>query len=153
MKTWSLAWCDALACSRRCVPGGLLLALIVVLVSMTGCGGCDDAGPVVRPPPPPPNQDIEELISIIEKFNEATRDPRKLNSYMASGAQIPPAKAAAYAKIVVSMGEEMPAPDGDNATIPVRVGERATIRQEQRDVNWTAVKEGGKWKLKDIPLK
>jgi hypothetical protein len=116
-----------------------LTALLLFLA--TGCGGSSPTSIDLG------GEDGREIAVLVEDLNDAKGNPKKTAGLFAAGAKPPdPKKLNQYEFSIVGK----PSVSGESATCKVRVdnakGETAG------EPEWSFVKDGGKWKIKDAPL-
>lgn len=117
----------------------ILLCALTLLVS--GCGSDT---------PTPPNfgsADGTEIAKVIEEFNEAKTDPKKIAEMFAAK---PGADSKKYGKLMFELVDR-PTINGNEATAKVAVLDDGT-GNEQGTVTWAFLKDGSTWKIKDAPL-
>ncbi len=115
---------------------GSLLAL--AMLAVMGCGGQTNWD----------NTEKGQLFYLVSGVGEAAQRPEPFRSLFASGSV--PADAAPYKKYTYQ-GDREARISGDTAAMTVVVRDANTGNEIARK-EWTAVKEGGAWKLKTAPL-
>ncbi len=125
--------------SRKTIPRRFFVGCLCVAVctlSITGCG---------RPKPGTPAHDAAAFVAGVA---DAAGTPASFNSLFAEGAAPPAAERKKFQQH--NYWGKQASVSGDTATVTVEVYDiSGTIVGE---VEWTAVREGGQWKLKDAPL-
>ena len=130
--------------------GGKLLGVIVVGVSLlalgAGCGtGASTTGPVVDPA-----SEQGQIVALVDKFADFTNNLKSFRSLYCKDAQ--PSKADMVKMkdaFIYASKENLPQINGDSATIPLTSED---TNGDPKQVEWTAVKEDGVWKLDKTPI-
>ncbi|MHB1034580.1 MAG: hypothetical protein ACYC35_09070 [Pirellulales bacterium] len=115
---------------------GSLLALVILVV--VGCGGRTNWD----------STENGQLFFLVSGVAEAAQRPESFQSLFASGSV--PADAAPYKKYTYQ-GDQQARISDDTAAMTVIVRDAKSGNEIARK-EWTAVKEGGAWKLKTAPL-
>jgi hypothetical protein len=119
---------------------GISLVALAVLAAFAGCG--EDV-------PEGQHSEKEQVAKLVRAVADASRTEPSFKALFASGASPQGRANREYAKYTFRPIEE-PEVDGESATIAVLV--RDVRDQEIGNVEWTAVKENGEWKLSSAPL-
>jgi hypothetical protein len=116
--------------------GFLALALFCLLA--VGCGGGGGAGTP---------EEERQLGSQVSMLADMADKYDTFKEQFAAGAAPPEAEMKKYGEL--QFAGDPPKITGDTATIPITVIKQGQILGK---VEWTAVKEGDKWKIKTAPL-
>ena len=119
----------------------ITVLFVAVLTALAGCASSQDAGKMT---------DTTEVTQIIKSFNGAKNDPRNVPEWFAQGAAPPIAELRKYARYDCKVAEK-PAVSSETATVQIKVL-KINSEEEVGRVEWTLVKEDGRWKLKSAPL-
>jgi hypothetical protein len=117
-----------------------LSGILLALVFLPGCGGGNGK---------PVETASDEAAQVIREFDDYKGSKAGFTSIFAKGAAPDEAQRKRYLKYTVAPGKV--AASGETATVRVKVldepGEKVLT-----EVDWTLVREGGRWKLKAAPL-
>ncbi len=125
--------------SRSIFTLGWFASAVFIASVFSGCGGGED----------PRAELIQQLVWNVSKV---TSDPAAFKNLFAAGATVPEADRERYAEVSLNALEASIEFSGDTATFTVVVEERDVETPLTNDMPWTAVLEGGAWKLESAPL-
>ena len=117
----------------------LSLSLVVGSLAVMGCGGDEGGGTVDITP-------YGELIILVS--DTAARGKKPFAELFAEGVTVSEADRKKYAQLSYSV--ESATTDGSAAQLKISIYD--IEGNDKGIVDWVAVKEGDKWKLKDAPL-
>lgn len=124
---------------------GTLLALVVCVLA--GCSGA-------VPPDQQEEGDVGKVADLVQTFSDLARDPEQFKTPFVDG-KVPDEKTRKqYMKLYQQWNVEPMEPkvEGDRATIAIEVLDPQNPDTVAETVTWTAVKQGGEWKLEEAPL-
>jgi hypothetical protein len=122
----------------------LLFLAAAAAVPAAGCGGPDGHSP---PAPDFGSADGKQIAELVSELNEAKANPQRFRAVFAAPA---PTNGKAYDAFNFDVSGR-PTVSGAQATATVKVRSDAD-QSERGEKEWTFVKEGDKWKIKDAPL-
>ena len=125
-----------LALPSRAVMHGVTLLLATAVVA--GCSGANQ-GP----------SEANQACQVVGALSDAVDNPQLFNSQFAEGSAPAPAQRAKFLQYSVEAASAEISGDTAKLTMEVTV---ARTGKKIEGIEWTAVKQDGKWKLKDTPL-
>jgi hypothetical protein len=114
------------------------LFIPVLLVGLAGCGGSSkplDLG----------GEEGTKIGQLLEELNDAIDQPKKLKGLLAAGATVPSAKSLGGLQFYI---KGKPSVQGSEGTCKVLV----SSPKGEKEVDWSFLKAGDSWKIKDFKL-